>query len=1357
MIQRKLPGAVLTILTVLSLVQLIGGAAQQQKFKVKPTDLLVAEGSEALLRCEILHAAGAVQWTKDGEVLGYEEATNSITGYPRYSIQREGGGGSSVYNLHITNVTLGDDDQYECQVHPFMHHKPIRAKARLTVIVPPTSIEIQGYGQQHAKVDVREGQDLSLTCIVPNAKPAAQIVWYRANVEYKPATIDTKTIEVNGGRLTVTSRMRLKPTAEDDYIDYTCQARHPAISEDRPLQTTVQLSVQYPPGPPYIEGYQPGGAIRSGQRVKLICRSRGGNPPAQLIWYKNDNQVRMAYRTMERMSENEYSFVAEPSDNKARLRCEANNNMATRILKTEVTLSVLFAPAHVTVSGPSEARIGEAVSLQCQTAPSNPQADIKWLIDGQQVGNATTKVVPSPEGGWVTTSNITATVESNKRSLEAICHGLNMKLTENVQATHTVNVLLPPGPPIISGYTEGSVVPAGSRLKLMCVSSGGNPLATLTWYKNDKKVKSVSRTTTADQSVTAELSILTNVTDNQARYRCEAHNSATEIPLFETKVLAVQFAPDTAKVRIEPSELRPGIEATLVCDSSSSNPPATITWWYQGLPLEGSNGISKPGLWSGTVSSLELKLNITQDMNGHVYTCQSSNEVLQRSINVAVNLQVLYEPKFVAPAATTVTGVVGEPLTVALVANGNPGSIAYTWTKDGQPIAESGVPRIVSEGPILNITRLKRTDAGVYTCEAINSQGSAMINITVQVKYAATIKAVSEPVIVNPGENATLNCTVDGKPLTPEHIRWERTGYDLALKTSTTYVNGTSTLLVKDAHRDDVGNFRCIADNRVATGGKPSTRDVLLIVKFAPEIDQSAATLRAAAGSGERAELPCRAKAAPAPSFQWFRNGAKLRVNQTSKYLATDRQLDPLTYESVLLIERTASADYGEYECRAENELGVGRGTGRLDVKSAPEPPITLAVLNVTHSTVTLGWTPGFDGGHRSTFRVRYREAHSERYRYEDVPPNVHQLTLTGLRSDTMYLFSVMASNVLGSSSYLPDVTRAQTRGPEITVPPELSEKAELPSFVMFCIALAGLCLLIVNAGLVAWFIMKRRSKDSSNPGSKSGTFEMYAPSSYNDTVTGETLSSISEKSDGYSNDGSQQDGMDETRQKAASTYLIDGVDLPPPRYQPDGSLPHYISDVGSGSGAATIDVPAMDGSYYNTNNGRYLAYPPVEPESASETLRRIARNMVPPPDVTHHTHPHRTMGFGPDGTLVSALPLANLGSGNIVNAVQSTPKQPQGILKDPRRSNSNASGTFTLPSSLSTQTFQATPSPTLQEPYGGGGGGAGLPVGLLAMVPPPSSGNGMLMGTYDPPGSSSLASFNVSLGYTDGHDGHLV
>lgn len=51
------------------------------------------------------------------------------------------------------------------------------------------------------------------------------------------------------------------------------------------------------------------------------------------------------------------------------------------------------------------------------------------------------------------------------------------------------------------------------------------------------QINSVTRTT--DKSVSADITILANVTDNEARYRCEAHNSATEIPLFESKTLSV--------------------------------------------------------------------------------------------------------------------------------------------------------------------------------------------------------------------------------------------------------------------------------------------------------------------------------------------------------------------------------------------------------------------------------------------------------------------------------------------------------------------------------------------------------------------------------------------------------------------------------------------------------------------------------------------------------------------------------------------------------------------------------------------------------------------------------------------------
>lgn len=92
----------------------------------------------------------------------------------------------------------------------------------------------------------------------------------------------------------------------------------------------------------------------------------------------------------------------------------------------------------------------------------------------------------------------------------------------------------------------------------------------------------------------------------------------------------------------------PGVEAVLMCDSSSSNPPAKISWWLDGIPVEGFNESSQAGLWGGTVSSLGIRVNVTQDMDGSVYTCQSQNEALKRSVHEAIALRVLCKCKRIA-------------------------------------------------------------------------------------------------------------------------------------------------------------------------------------------------------------------------------------------------------------------------------------------------------------------------------------------------------------------------------------------------------------------------------------------------------------------------------------------------------------------------------------------------------------------------------------------------------------------------------------------------------------------------------------------------------------------------------------
>lgn len=103
----------------------------------------------------------------------------------------------------------------------------------------------------------------------------------------------------------------------------------------------VAWSFADPPGPPYIEGYTEGETVQRGQNVELACRSRGGNPQAEIVWYRNDEKMSAAHRRGGGVSENVLSFVARAEDDKARYRCEVSNIMSVQPMKVQVDLTVL--------------------------------------------------------------------------------------------------------------------------------------------------------------------------------------------------------------------------------------------------------------------------------------------------------------------------------------------------------------------------------------------------------------------------------------------------------------------------------------------------------------------------------------------------------------------------------------------------------------------------------------------------------------------------------------------------------------------------------------------------------------------------------------------------------------------------------------------------------------------------------------------------------------------------------------------------------------------------------------------------------------------------------------------------------
>lgn len=103
----------------------------------------------------------------------------------------------------------------------------------------------------------------------------------------------------------------------------------------------------------------------------------------------------------------------------------------------------------------------------------------------------------------------------------------------------------------------------------------------------------------------------------------------------------ISVPPDNVIIKKEPSEFRVGSVGKLICDSSSSNPEANVTFWRDGIEIENVSQESKPGLHGGHATSISVTLNITTDMKRNVFTCQAQNPKLGRHVHQNLDLYVM--------------------------------------------------------------------------------------------------------------------------------------------------------------------------------------------------------------------------------------------------------------------------------------------------------------------------------------------------------------------------------------------------------------------------------------------------------------------------------------------------------------------------------------------------------------------------------------------------------------------------------------------------------------------------------------------------------------------------------------------
>ncbi|KFM61675.1 Nephrin, partial [Stegodyphus mimosarum] len=718
-------------------------------------------------------------------------------------------------------------------------------------------------------------------------------------------------------RYTTTSSITLYPGVDDNGAIYSCEARHPAL--ERYLRCSVAINVLHAPGIPQIEGYIEGDVVTSGDTLTLACITRGGNPPPYLIWKRGNVQVDATYTVSGHVTTNIHTFRVDASDNNGVYRCEASSIMTTEPIAASVKLSVHYPPANVKLMGPLEARKGDTVTLTCSTEISNPPSQITWVVDGSRIGSGES-VTTRVQDGWVTVSNLTITLTRQDPDVKTFaCYAENPPVRKKTFRTHKLSVTYPPQPPTILGYEEGSPLRVGELKTFNCVALGGNPPATLKWYRGDREVRyhpwrHISTPTIKTGSgVSSELVIRVEPSDNGMVYKCEANNTATQMPLVAFVKVVVYFPPSNVTITVKPCDPKAGDEVTLACTSSSSNPLARISWKRDGRHVRDHVEETLSAEYGAISTRSVLTFSVTSADDKSVFECKAKSDDLP-AVTSNVTIRVRHKPEFPDPYQR-IDVIEGTNATVNISVYAYPPVAWFSWTKDSSlipPVSEMDdhMHRVMSSGPTLFIMNVVRKDGGTYVCMAENEEGTSNATIILNVQYPATVINITTMVVVAEGDNAFFECSISANPIIPDMIRWSTKGGEVILKENQQFTeNGRSLLTLFNVSKQDSGTLECEAFNGI---GEPDVKTANLIVLYKPTIVRHLVNNKIATELSTKVELRCIAEGDGNISFVWsFNSTVIIQGLDVGRYDIRAAKTTETQWCSILTIKRVRQEDFG--------------------------------------------------------------------------------------------------------------------------------------------------------------------------------------------------------------------------------------------------------------------------------------------------------------------------------------------------------------------------------------------------------------------------------------------------------------
>ncbi|KAM4825496.1 nephrin isoform 1-T1 [Thomomys bottae] len=642
--------------------------------------------------------------------------------------------------------------------------------------------------------------------------------------------------------------------------------------------------------------------------------------------------------------------ACELSDD-AEYECQVGRSeLGPELVSPKVFLSVLVPPKTLQLTPEAGSTVtwvaGQEYVVTCVSGDAKPAPDITFFQSDQTLSDVSSDVNEGSQEKLSTTEATARVIpQSSDNGQLLVCEASTPALVTPIQASFTMNVLFPPGPPAIEwpGLDKGHVR-AGQNLELPCVARGGNPLATIQWLKNGQPMPTAWGTEHTQAVARSVLVITVRPEDHGSRLSCQVYNSVSPGTQEQSVTLQVTFPPSAITILGSASQSE-NKNVTLCCVTKSSRPRVLLRWWLGGRQLLPTEETVMDGLHGGHISMSNLTLLVQRDDNGLSLTCEAFSEAFSKeTFKKTLTLNVKYPAQKLwieGPSEGQHLKTGTRVRMVCLAIGGNPDP-SLTWYKDSRMVTE---PRQTQESPWrVQLGSLEKSGStfsrelvlitgpsdnqAKFSCKA--GQLSASTRLVVQFP-PTNLTILANTSALRPGDAVNLTCvSISSNP--PVNLSWDKEGErleDVAAPPQSAPFKGSAasrSVFLRVSSRDHGHRVTCCAYS--AELRETVNAFYRLHVLYPPEFLGEQVPVVTAVERGE-ALLPVRVSANPAPeAFNWTFRGYRLSPAGGPRHR--------IQAGGALQLWNVTRADGGLYQLHCQNSEGTAEALVRLDVHYAP-------------------------------------------------------------------------------------------------------------------------------------------------------------------------------------------------------------------------------------------------------------------------------------------------------------------------------------------------------------------------------------------------------------------------------------